>query len=156
MNNVVSILKHKPLSEQELFELGEAESKFEYFSWLLDSAKKAEQENIASSLGPMFNIYGPHKKETTELFLSFLNNPTSNTWSEIRSYLVYGNRTAWQIWTDHDNQAPRNLSGNNAELFPKPEDFMNYVNRHRLQNNVEWEIEVETAENIIKKYKGRN
>jgi hypothetical protein len=156
MSNVVSILKHKPLCDEEREELSLAKSKHEYFSWLLESAKKAEKEHSATILGPMFNIYGPHKKETTDLFLAFMNNPSSYTWSQIRSYLVYGNLTAWQIWTDHDSKAPRNLSGNNAELFPKPEDFMNYVNRHRLQKNVEWEIEVETTENIIKKYRGRN
>lgn len=156
MNNVVSILKHKPLSDKERFELSEAKNKLGYFSWFLDSAKKAEKEYNATILGPMFNIYGPHKKETTDLFLAFMNDPSSYTWSQIRSYLVYGNLTAWQIWTDYDSKAPRNLSNNNAELFPKPEDFMNCVNRHRLQKNVEWEIEVETAENIIKKYKGRN
>lgn len=155
MNNVHYLFKPKPTIE-ECEKYSEALSKKEYFSNYLKQLQEIQQSDGDNVLGGMFNAFGGHKKETRELFLSFLNKPSSETWSEIRNYLIDPVTTSWQVWVDFDDRAPRNLIGEySRNAYPSPDNFLKYVKNHRDDQVKRWTLEVEKADAIINSYESQ-
>lgn len=93
---------------------------------------EAEDENGNSLLGGMSNMFGNHSKEVRHLFLSFCNKPCSETWQNIRNYLIDSSTTSWQLWIKFDPNAPRCLDTPKKEaMFPSVDNFIFYYKEHK-------------------------
>ena len=125
-----------------------AQECFNYFNNLYILTKNAFEKSN-SVLGGAHNLFGEHKKDTKDVFLSFFNNPCSENWLVARNYLVSTNTTAWQLWIKYDKNAPR--SGSTPE-YPKPDDFIRYFNQYKIDRLEELKSRCDEAEKIIMEY----
>ena len=146
---IIQLKKFKKVDEEyhNLFD------KLNYYKESLDKYEKSIKSDGDNILAGMSNIFGSHNKETKNKFLSFLNNPSPETWSNIRNYLIDSTTTSWQLWTRFDKNAPRGLIGSDSLLHPTKDDFIDFFNKHKKQRiesfkNIISEIEIE-----LKKYK---
>ena len=124
-----------------------------YYYTKVEEIHEAESENGNSLLGGMSNMFGNHSKEVRHLFLSFHNNPCSETWQAIRSHMVDSSTTSWQLWIKFDLNAPRCLdTPKKHAMFPSADDFVSYYKEHRKNTKSQLIEKVEELQKLIDQY----
>lgn len=71
----------------------------------------------------LHSMLGPLPKETRDDIISFMNSPSTETWSRVADYLIKGaGTTMWAAWAAVDSSAPRAISDDEGwTTFPDPE-----------------------------------
>lgn len=114
----------KVCSQEEKNKAAEWLDRAMYFKGKLDLIEQRIIEDEKSAiLKGAFNMFGQKNKELKEAYLKYANEPCSENWINFRSFILLGNKTAWQIWCENDIEAPR--SGE-SDIFPAVEEFEKY------------------------------
>ena len=112
-----------------------ASEAYQYFD---ESIKTVESMFIADSQGViagMHNAFGGFRPEVKNMFLSFLNKPSFESWINIRDFLIDLRTTSWQLWLKYDRTAPQSYDSYAVDgPFPNPDDFIRYYAQHRAVN----------------------
>lgn len=146
---IIQLKKFKKIDE-DYYNLIDKLNYYKEALYNYETAITVDGDNI---LAGMSNIFGKHNKDTKTKFLSFLNNPSPETWSNIRNYLIDSTTTAWQLWTRFDTEAPRCLIGSAAFLHPTKNDFIDFFNKHKKQRIESFKNIILDVELELKKYK---
>lgn len=120
--------RFKDVSSDEISELIVKNSEAaEYFKAELDTLnERMKIDDDSKILSGSFNGFGTKlNHEAIQAYLSYVNLPCFENWKNFRSFVLIGHKTAWQIWTENDLEAPKSdLDPFNQ--FPDPENFDRY------------------------------
>jgi hypothetical protein len=84
------------------------------------------------------NMFGPLSKDIKDRVLSFINNPSVETWSECYSIIIAGHNTMWQIWCNYDCEAPRGLSEEGVwPSIPDPKKMIGWIEEMAKDSRIE-------------------
>lgn len=102
--------------------VAEAEASVAY--WQDQARRPGSQGSILDGAKSML---GPLGDDAKKRILSFLNDPSVATWDDCCSLIVDGRRTLWQLWTDHDETAPRAVADGEWPRIPSPDQVLGWL-----------------------------
>ena len=96
------------------------------------------------------NVLGPLNHEARQRVLAFLNAPSADTWSVCYSLCVVGFRTLWEVWCEHDVDAPRSLGADGTwSTHPEPESLLTWLHTALASKRCETQERLKEAERAL-------
>lgn len=106
---------------------------YNYFDGAVKMMEASLHSNDRGIIAGMHNIFGGFKPEIKHKFLSFINQPSFESWLAIRDHLIDLSTTSWQLWLKYDHNAPMTYSTKETNgMYPNPDDFIQYYTQHRF------------------------
>lgn len=126
---------------------------FNYFDETIKSMESALLVDDRGIIAGMHNVFGGFSPDIKNRFLSFINQPSFDSWLMIRDYLIDLGTTSWQLWIKFDPAAPRSCGRDvTSGPFPKPDDFIRYYALHRSERLEMLRRKRDEAKSILEKY----
>lgn len=109
-----------------------ASEAYAYFNDAIQMLESSLSTDSRGIIAGMHNIFGGFRPEVKNKFLSFMNQPSFESWMAIRDYLIDLSTTSWQLWLKYDKTAPLSYSTKATDgPFPQPDDFIRYYAQHK-------------------------
>lgn len=114
----------KMLSEESILHAEQIKKEMNYAKEMVDLfITETKNDQKKAFLVGHFNLLGGKNEDAKMAYLNYANAPSQETWNNFRGFCILGFKTAWQIWCEHDENAPR--SGSEGG-HPTPENFDRY------------------------------
>lgn len=125
----------------------------QYFVGIINVCEMENKNSSDTLFSGMYTSFRPHTKEERELYLSFYNAPSKESWEKIRDRLIDPKTTTWQLWSFYDKESPKSLAQNaDKEKFPDPVLLNQYYNKYKVERLEVYNTRLKNINELLLEY----